>query len=533
LAILATLPSAGLGALLALRLLDIELSLIAFVGILLLIGIVQKNAIMMTTLAITVQYGRPSGWGGMRDASTVGNIDRWWTTPKPEFDPVFHSGGLSIYESFPSVGPNAGLKEALSVTHNAVQKCWGGMMEGRQSCSSRSSKSVRRRALFYVYDGGSGIGHLRRLARIAEAMRDDFSCLLVAGHAVGPQWIVPEGCEYVRLPSWDNLISARAVYWARAPFLDASLDEAVRLRSAILLGVVEGFRPDAMLVDHLPLGAHAELTPVMRATGCLKYLVTRGIQNETEDLQRLLLGGDPMRSLANDYHRIFSAIDSRIFNFADNYGFPSEVTSKIISTGYVAPKVPACHRASVRSFRGLDDATPWVVASAGSGQWGEPLVEKCIALSLQHQEAQFDIVMGPRSRLSRTEEHAQGRIRLHASCANLADFHAACDIVITAGGYNTIVEAIQGKARIICIPYRKSAQDEPFRHAMLLKPYVNVQAAEELGELGELLKTTIDDVKKGHVNDRRTELLMDGASRIALAVKDDLMVSLNKQSQGC
>jgi multidrug efflux pump len=53
--ILSTLPSAGVGALLALLATDMELSLIAFLGILLLIGIVKKNAIMMVDFALDAE----------------------------------------------------------------------------------------------------------------------------------------------------------------------------------------------------------------------------------------------------------------------------------------------------------------------------------------------------------------------------------------------------------------------------------------------------------------------------------------------
>src|SRR5262249_18519915 len=52
LTIISTLPSAGLGALLALQIFNTELSLIAFVGIILLIGIVKKNGIMMVDFAL-------------------------------------------------------------------------------------------------------------------------------------------------------------------------------------------------------------------------------------------------------------------------------------------------------------------------------------------------------------------------------------------------------------------------------------------------------------------------------------------------
>ncbi|PYS40706.1 MAG: acriflavine resistance protein B [Acidobacteria bacterium] len=53
--ILSTLPSAGLGALLALRLTHGDLSIVALIGIILLIGIVQKNAIMMIDFALEAQ----------------------------------------------------------------------------------------------------------------------------------------------------------------------------------------------------------------------------------------------------------------------------------------------------------------------------------------------------------------------------------------------------------------------------------------------------------------------------------------------
>ena len=53
--ILSTLPSAGVGALLALLLFHAQLTVIAFIGIILLIGIVKKNAILMIDFAIQAE----------------------------------------------------------------------------------------------------------------------------------------------------------------------------------------------------------------------------------------------------------------------------------------------------------------------------------------------------------------------------------------------------------------------------------------------------------------------------------------------
>ena len=60
LTILSTLPSAGVGAIVALLLFKVDLSVIAMIGIILLIGIVKKNAIMMIDFALVAerQHGK-------------------------------------------------------------------------------------------------------------------------------------------------------------------------------------------------------------------------------------------------------------------------------------------------------------------------------------------------------------------------------------------------------------------------------------------------------------------------------------------
>ena len=59
--ILSTLPSAGIGALLALMVAGDDLTIVAIIGIILLIGIVKKNAIMMIDFALDAERneGKP------------------------------------------------------------------------------------------------------------------------------------------------------------------------------------------------------------------------------------------------------------------------------------------------------------------------------------------------------------------------------------------------------------------------------------------------------------------------------------------
>ena len=66
LTILSGLPSAGFGALLTLKLFGLDLNMYGFVGIIMLIGIVKKNAIMMIDFALEAQRG-----GGKSPAEAI------------------------------------------------------------------------------------------------------------------------------------------------------------------------------------------------------------------------------------------------------------------------------------------------------------------------------------------------------------------------------------------------------------------------------------------------------------------------------
>ncbi len=65
--ILSTLPSAGVGAILALLICHEEFSIVALIGLILLIGIVKKNAIMMIDFALEAERkeGKPAARGDL------------------------------------------------------------------------------------------------------------------------------------------------------------------------------------------------------------------------------------------------------------------------------------------------------------------------------------------------------------------------------------------------------------------------------------------------------------------------------------
>lgn len=108
LTILSTLPSAGVGALLALQLFDTPFSLIALIGIMLLIGIVKKNAIIMVDFAIQAQ--RNEGLSA-RDAIFRASLLR--------FRSILMTTLAAIFGALPLVlgsGDGAELRQPLGIT---------------------------------------------------------------------------------------------------------------------------------------------------------------------------------------------------------------------------------------------------------------------------------------------------------------------------------------------------------------------------------------------------------------------------------
>jgi HAE1 family hydrophobic/amphiphilic exporter-1 len=71
LTILSSLPSAGFGALLTLMLFQVDLNIYAFVGIILLVGIVKKNGIMMVDFAIAARQQGKSPYDAIYEACLV------------------------------------------------------------------------------------------------------------------------------------------------------------------------------------------------------------------------------------------------------------------------------------------------------------------------------------------------------------------------------------------------------------------------------------------------------------------------------
>jgi multidrug efflux pump len=108
LTILSTLPSAGVGALLALQLLDTQFSLISLLGLFLLIGIVMKNAILIVDFALDAERSR-----GLSPHEAVSEAAQL------RFRPILMTSAAAVLGAVPLMlgsGDGAEMRQPLGIT---------------------------------------------------------------------------------------------------------------------------------------------------------------------------------------------------------------------------------------------------------------------------------------------------------------------------------------------------------------------------------------------------------------------------------
>jgi multidrug efflux pump len=108
LTIISTLPSAGLGALLALKGANMDLSVIAFIGVILLIGLVKKNGIMLVDFALSAERDR-----GLSPEESI------YEACLVRFRPILMTTLAALLGAVPlaiAVGPGSEIRRPLGIT---------------------------------------------------------------------------------------------------------------------------------------------------------------------------------------------------------------------------------------------------------------------------------------------------------------------------------------------------------------------------------------------------------------------------------
>jgi predicted glycosyltransferase len=328
------------------------------------------------------------------------------------------------------------------------------------------------RLLIYSQDG-LGLGHQRRTTLLAdEFLRScpGASALTVSDSPLGRFFSSSAGHDYCKLPSVRKVGPGD---W-RPLSLSSSFADVLDVRRAMLRTTVEAFRPDVVLVDHMPHGAMGELLPTLEMLRDEPTAVVLGLRDILDApgvvRERWRLEG-AYEAVERYYDRVLVYGSSDIFDVATEYGWPAAASSKIRYCGYVCAAPPPAVPGPARSRHpdGNRDAR-LVVAMAGGGADAYPLFDALLDAVRPVQQAgpcRVVLVAGPFLPAERRRELAQRAdglpVDVLTSVPDTPSYAASADLVVAMAGYNTTAEILSVGTPALLVPRPGPSAEQQMR----------------------------------------------------------------------
>jgi predicted glycosyltransferase len=332
----------------------------------------------------------------------------------------------------------------------------------------------RPRVMMYSPDG-VGLGHMRRNANIAARFVQsarDASVLMVGGAPTGLFFQVPTGIDYLKLPS---IRKVGTNYWEPRS-LNVTSNNLRNLRAYLIQGAAEQFEPQLIVVDHLPAGVWGELVPTLRmfrrmANPPRVIMGLRDVLDAPEVVCEVWNREGVYDLLATHYDGVFIYGSKAVYDSAAHYGL--DLPGKVHYCGYVCVKQACRSREHIRAALNLE-APRFVLVKAGGGADAYPMMEACTKALRELGDAgdlEAALVTGPLmppQQRQILEELARGSpIRVLGTVVDSLSLMNAADLVVTMGGYNTIMEALSLRKKILVIPREGPSAEQRTRAALL------------------------------------------------------------------
>jgi predicted glycosyltransferase len=325
-----------------------------------------------------------------------------------------------------------------------------------------------KRVLMYSQDG-MGLGHLRRSSNIAhELLRhdDSYDVLIVADSPATRAFAARRGIDVLKLPT---IIKTGSDSWKDTHWRNGSLSmdirEVIQLRSQLILQTFRDFRPDAVLIDHMPLGALGELKPMLDVALELPapprlFLGLRDILDSPAVIRRVWkhLG-------AYEYLPAFDAV--LVYGSRDIYD-----ATVAYELGSHARRIVYCNYVSPRASHELLDHRAdeqFVLVTGGGGADAFPLESKVLtALPRLHPRLRMGAVMltGP-NMLATERETLVGRaspfVRFENSFDKAAEWIQKAAVIVTMGGYNSLCEVLKWRKKAVVVPRQGPSMEQRTR----------------------------------------------------------------------
>ena len=255
----------------------------------------------------------------------------------------------------------------------------------------------------------------------------------------------------------------------------------VLLRAKLIQQVAEVSRPDIFFVDHVPTGVCGELLPTLerirkKRKSTKIVLGLRDILDSAKVIRAQWREQGIHRVIADHYDRVLVYGARDIFDTAAAYGL-HEAAAKVRHCGYLCrplADLAAGSGAGAAVRRLWPERRDFVVITAGGGHDAYPMMSASLEALRQFDadsRPEVLLITGPlmaadgRARLR--QQAADLPVHVEDCVADAASPMVAADLVVTMGGYNTLMEAIRFGKQTLVVPRVGPSAEQQIRAALL------------------------------------------------------------------
>lgn len=386
------------------------------------------------------------------------------------------------------------------------------------------------RLLMYSQDG-TGLGHLRRAGNIARevlARAPESDVLIMSDSASTPLLPALQGLDYLKLPTIvkSGRASSQEASW-RTATLSLGIPRTLELRSRLISHTFAAFEPDAVLIDHMPLGALGELRPMLEAAARSRhrtrlYLGLRDVLDAPEAIRRSWSESGAYAFL-HAYESVLIYGCQDIYDAVVAYGLEPH-TRNVVYCNYVGPSgkaIPTTRR-DFEEHSDVSQERHLLLVMSGGGADGYRMAEAVLeALPwLVHRiPLRVAILTGPN--MPAAERWALGtRARHHPAeilgmCDDVPALLQKASLVVTMGGYNSLCEVVDARKKALVVPRRGPSEEQRIRSRLFAaRGLVRTLDADEL-EPRRLAAELAQMLDNDALPDRTAQPPLDGAQRAA------------------
>jgi predicted glycosyltransferase len=322
-----------------------------------------------------------------------------------------------------------------------------------------------KRLLIYSQDG-MGLGHLRRSSNIAsEVLARDPACdVLIIADSPAVSLISPRrGIDFLKLPT---IVKTGSRSWRNGSF-STEMSRILSLRANVILEAIRSFRPDTVLVDHMPVGALGELKPMLEMVTEQRhpprlFLGLRDILDEPAVIRRVWSELGAYEYLAK-YDAVLIYGRREIHDSGTAYCLRS-YAQRIVYSSYVGPSLTAN-----RAFHPKADQS-FILVMGGGGNDAFPLAKTFLEAFPEigkELRTRAVVLTGPNMSSKQRDlllrSCRSSSVRIENGIEDATPWIRDASAILTMAGYNSLCEILKWRKRALVVPRAGPSAEQQIR----------------------------------------------------------------------